>query len=110
MFQNIIDEEIKNEDEIINNKQDRKAIDIKSFFSISNIVLYVISLMVSTVGFGKEFAPFSLAIFAATCSNRFPAGIVFVATCIGALIGFRSKWIFKLFNNSSIIYSFNSYI
>ena len=38
--------------------------------------------------FGQEFAPFALAIFAAVCSNRIPAGIVFIVTCIGTLIGF----------------------
>ena len=40
------------------------------------------------MGFGQEFAPFALAIFAAVCSNRIPAGIVFIVTCIGTLIGF----------------------
>ena len=88
MFQNIVDEEIKNEDEINEQSKTRTIIDVKKFFSISNIVFYTISLMVSIVGFGKEFAPFSIAIFAATCSNKIPAGIVFLATCIGSLIGF----------------------
>ena len=38
--------------------------------------------------FGQEFAPFALAIFAAVCSNKIPAGIVFIVTCIGTFIGF----------------------
>ena len=40
------------------------------------------------VSFGGEFAPFGLAMFAAVCSNRIPVGIVYVATCLGTLIGF----------------------
>lgn len=88
MFQNIIEEEIKEGQDEIDNKQGKRKIDLKKLFSISDIVLYAVSFMISMVGFGKEFAPFSLAIFAATCSNRYPAGIVFVVTCIGTLIGF----------------------
>ena len=44
--------------------------------------------MISMVGFGKEFAPFSLSIFAAACSNRVPASVILVVTLIGTLIGF----------------------
>ena len=65
-----------------------KKIDLKNLFSLSDIVLYVVSFMISMVGFGKEFAPFAFAMFAATCSNRIPAGIVFIVTLIGTLIGF----------------------
>ena len=86
MFQNIIDEEIEEQKEEINSN--KRKINFKELFSISDIVLYAISFMVSTVGFGKEFAPFALAIFAATCSNKIPAGFVFVATLLGTLIGF----------------------
>ena len=88
MFQNILDEEINNVEEASNPKKGKNKIDLKSLFSVSDIVLYAISFMASMVGFGKEFAPFSLAIFAATCSNRIPAGIIFAVTCIGTLIGF----------------------
>lgn len=86
MFQNIADEDIKEQEEIKN--KEKKKIDLKNLFSINDIVLYAISFMASMVGFGSEFAPFGLAIFAATCSNRIPAGIVFIVTCIGTLIGF----------------------
>lgn len=86
MFQNIIDEEIEEQSEKINSN--KRKINFKGLFSISDIVLYAISFMVSMVGFSKEFAPFSLAIFAATCSNKIPAGVVFIATLLGTLIGF----------------------
>lgn len=88
MFQNIIDEEINEQDENINNTQNRKKIDLRNLFTISDIVLYAIAFMASMVGFEKEFAPFGLAIFAAVCSNKIPAGVVFIITAIGTLIGF----------------------
>ena len=88
MFQNIIDEEINEQDEKINNTQNKKKIDLKNLFTISDIVLYAIAFMASMVGFEKEFAPFGLAIFAAACSNKIPAGVIFIITAIGTLIGF----------------------
>ena len=88
MFQNIIDEELEEQNEEINSNKNKRKINFKELFSISDIVLYAISFMVSMVGFGKEFAPFSLSIFAATCSNGIPVGIVFGVTLLGTLIGF----------------------
>lgn len=88
MFQNIIDEDIDEEINQDNIEKNKKTIDFKKLFSVSNFVLYAISFMISMVGFGEEFAPFGLAIFAAVCSNRIPAGIVYLSTCIGTLIGF----------------------
>ena len=87
MFQNIIDEEIK-EDRSYDTENKRRVINLKNLFSVSDFVLYAISFMVSMVSFNGEFAPFGLAIFAAVCSNRIPLGIVYIATCIGTLIGF----------------------
>ena len=87
MFQNIIDEQAEEQNEEVKQNYIRK-INFKNLFSVSDIVLYAISFMISMVGFGKEFAPFSLSIFAAVCSTRIPAGIVLVVTLIGTLIGF----------------------
>lgn len=88
MFQNIIDEEIKQENESFDTEKSKRVINFKSLFSVSDFILYAVSFMVSMVGFGEEFAPFGLAIFAAVCSNRIPVGIVYLATCFGTLIGF----------------------
>ena len=90
MFQNIIDEEIK-EDKSFDTNKKKKIINIKNLFSVSDFILYAISFMVSMVSFNGEFAPFGLAIFAATCSNRIPAGIVYIATALGTLIGFGAS-------------------
>jgi len=90
MFQNIIDEEIKEEKSYDNDKK-KRVINIKGLFAVSDFVLYAISFMVSMVSFNGELAPFGLAIFAAVCSNRIPLGIVYIATCIGTLIGFGAN-------------------
>ena len=87
MFQNILDEEIEKQEDV-NFYENSKKIDFKKLFSLSDIILYIVSFMISMVGFGGEFAPFSIAILAAVCSNKIPAGIVFIATCVGTLIGF----------------------
>ena len=88
MFQNIIDEVIEEQTEELNSQNKKKKINFRNLFSISDIVLYVASFMMSMVGFGKEFAPFALSIFAATCGAKIPAGIVFIVTLIGTFIGF----------------------
>ena len=88
MFQNIIDEEIKQENESYDTEKNKRTINFKNLFSVSDFILCAVSFMVSMVGFGEEFAPFGLAIFAAVCSNRIPVGIVYLATCLGTLIGF----------------------
>ncbi len=89
MFQNLSDENqeeyIEEQNEEIENK---KKINLKELFSISNIILYAISFMASMVSFGGEFAPFGLAIFAAVCSNEIPSGLVYIFAGIGTLIGF----------------------
>ena len=87
MFQNIAAEEIKEEKIDTENKK-KWIINVKNLFSVSDIILYAISFMVSMVSFDGNFSPFGLAIFASVCSNRIPAGIVYIATCLGTLIGF----------------------
>ena len=47
MFQNIIDEEIKEENESFDTKKGKNTINLKNLFSVSDFVLYAISFMVS---------------------------------------------------------------
>ncbi|MBR4261050.1 MAG: SpoIIE family protein phosphatase [Clostridia bacterium] len=64
----------------------------RKFFVKQNILLYVITLMISMVSFGGSsslgLAPFALAIVAATLSNSIPIGVVYIISCIGTFIGF----------------------
>lgn len=83
MFQNIT-ENIQNDEEINTSRK----IDFKNLFSINDLIIYILSFLISQVAFNSEFAPFGLAILAAGCSNKMPLGILFVVTAIGTLIGF----------------------
>lgn len=83
MFQNVISQN----QETTENETKRK-IELKNFFKINDIVLYAITFLISMVGFNKELAPFGLAMFAAACSNRIPASILYVAALVGTGIGF----------------------
>lgn len=98
MFQNIE----KGFDKRENQSEDVKLYKIaelkelaKKFFVKQNIVLYIVSLMISMVSFGGNsslgLAPFALAILAATLSNSIPVGFVYVLTCIGTYLGFGTS-------------------
>ncbi len=90
MFQNIIDEDIK-ENRSFDTENEKRKINLKSLFSVSDFILCAISFMTSMVSFGGQFAPFGFAMFAAVCSNRIPLGLVYIATCIGTIIGFGAN-------------------
>lgn len=89
MFQNITEDydEYKIQDVELENGNEKKF-KIRSLLSIQNIVLYVISFFASMVSFEGEIAPFGLAIFAAACSNKIPAVILFAVNGLGVLISF----------------------
>lgn len=89
MFHNIVNEEIKEDKKTGYERKNRIGIvDFKNLFSMSNFILYAITFMISMVSFGGELTPFAIAIFASVCSNKIPAGIVYIVTCIGTAIGF----------------------
>ncbi len=95
MFQNIqeddcTNDEIKYEETQLNKGEKLKNI-VKDLFSIRQIVLYIISFMMSMVGFDMGFTPFALAIVAACASNYVSVGMVFVATAIGTFIKFGAS-------------------
>lgn len=86
MFQNIsdsYDEERENEQTTNNNK---KQI-LKHLLDKRNILIYILSFMISTVSFSGEIAPFGLSVLVACCSNSVPIGIIYILSAIGTLIG-----------------------
>lgn len=95
MFQNIAKDfkknQSQNEDVKLYKIEEIKEL-LKKFFIKKNLLLYVISLMISMVSFGGNsslgLAPFGIAIVAATLSNCIPIGFVYIITCIGTFIGF----------------------
>ena len=103
MFQNINNEETNEiqEDEEINKKG--KTGTIKNAFSKPNIILYIISFMISTVGISTDIAPFAISVLASCLSCSIPIGIVFIVTGIGTLIGFGTEQ-FLLYILTSLIF------
>lgn len=86
MFQNISEQEINEEEKVVNKKFNIKQI-LKNMFTIPNIILYVVSFMISTVSILDGITVFAMAIFAAACSNGVVAGGIYVATLLGTFIG-----------------------
>ena len=95
MFQNVI-----NQNQEASENETKRKIEIKKLFKINDIVLYAITFLISMVGFNEELAPFGLAMFAAACSNRIPASILYVAALIGTGIGFGTNGILSFLISS----------
>ncbi len=112
MFQNIADVEkeqtISQKEVIVDKKEDIKNILIK-LFTKQNILVYILSFMLSMVSGINDMAPFGLAIFAAALSNNLPTGVIYILTLIGTAIGFkRTRCTYISFNITSIHgYGFN---
>jgi len=88
MFQNI-NPDFEESDTIDLKPNSRETIlsRIKNIFKFQNIVYCLICFGVSMIGFGEGISPFGLAILAATCGNKMPIGIVYIACILGTLIG-----------------------
>lgn len=82
---------------------------MKKFFVKQNIVLYIVSLMISMVSFGGSsslgLAPFALAIVAATLSNGIPIGMVYVLSCIGTYVGFGPSGLINYLITSVVFFA-----
>lgn len=109
MFQNIVDiekEETSTQEEIkIDKKENAKRI-VRKLFTKQNILVYILSFMLSMVNGIDGMAPFGLAIFAAALSNGVPAGIIYVLTLIGTLIGFGRTSCTYIYFNFACIYCY----
>lgn len=97
MFQNIAKDskENLNEDVEFNQKKNVKEILVR-LFTRQNIILYVITFMVSMVGFSSNqiifsLVPFGLAFIAATLSNGLPIGIMYLISLVGTFLRFGTN-------------------
>ena len=97
MFQNITDNQEQSQQNYI------RQIQIKNLFKINDIVLYVIAFLISMVGIDEELAPFGLAIFAATWSNRIPVGVLYIFVLAGTFIGFGVNGVLTFLLTSLIL-------
>ena len=60
---------------------------LKNLTSFKNIIIYIISFMISTIGMGQDVSPFSIAIVGACLASGVPAIGVVLVGLIGNIIG-----------------------
>lgn len=94
MFQNITRDSLdaQNEYEQENKKVLAKDV-LKRLFARQNIFLYIVTFLISMVGFSGSslvfsMVPFGLAMIAAALGNNRPVGIMYVLSLIGTFISF----------------------
>lgn len=94
MFQNILKEDIDNQNQDTQIRSKQRVQDVlKGLFAKQNIILYIISFMMSMVGLSSEnvifsIVPFGLSFIAAAISNRQAIGIIYVLSLIGTFLKF----------------------
>ena len=94
MFQNIARDSRNNQNEYEEENKKVNTIDVlKKLFAKENIMLYIITFLISMVGFSDNsliisLSPFGLAMIAGALSNNRPIGIMYVLSLIGTFIGF----------------------
>ena len=93
MFQNIKD--LRNNEDVydVDDKKVNAKVVLKNLFAKENIVLYVVTFLISMVGISGNnllfsLSPFGLAIIAASLSNNRPIGIMYVLSLLGTFISF----------------------
>lgn len=68
---------------------------VKKLFTIPNIIMYIITILISTVNFGSSsdilVAPFGIALVAAAISAGMPIAMVYISSLIGTAIKFSAK-------------------
>ena len=93
MFQNLDMKNVETNERSIENNYNKDRIEaitsiIGQAFKKNNIIIYILTLMLSMVSFGDGIQPFSIAIFGAACANSIPLAIIYIVTIIGNLIKF----------------------
>ena len=96
MFQNISKDDLENSSEEIKVQKESIGSIAKRLFAKENIILYVISFMVSMVGLSSEnvifsMVPFGLSFIAAALSQGQAIGIMYALSLIGTFIRFGAN-------------------
>jgi len=83
---------------------------LKNLFSIQNIILYIISFLISMVGFSQEnlilsITPFAISFLAAMLSNYLPVGIVYILSLVGTWIKFGNNSVLTYFVTTLVFFA-----
>ena len=110
MFQNITRDSLDNQNEYNEESKKVSAKDVlKRLFAKQNIMLYIITFMISMVGFDDNtlifsLVPFGLAIIAGALGNNRPIGIMYVLSLIGTFIRFGFNNLLVYFITSLVFF------
>ena len=110
MFQNITRDSLDNQNEYNEGSKKVSAKDVlKRLFAKQNIMLYIITFMISMVGFDDNtlifsLVPFGLAIIAGALGNNRPIGIMYVLSLIGTFIRFGFNNLLVYFITSLVFF------
>lgn len=89
MFQNLADNiELNQKDVKVNTS---KLEILKRIFTVQNIIIYILSFLISTVSIKDGITPFAMAFFVAACSSTIPAGAILMTTSIGTAVSFGAN-------------------
>ena len=89
MFQNIAEETMQNVNE--NVKNNSKFIKIcKELFKIQNIVIYVLTFLVSMITVKDVYIPLGIAMVAACLGSTVPIFLVYISSLLGTAISLGS--------------------
>ena len=111
MFQNITKDSFENQNEY--NDAERKKVGtkdvLKRLLAKQNIILYIVTFMISMVGFDNNafifsLVPFGLAIIAGALSNNRPIGIMYILSLIGTFISFGLNNLLVYFITSLVFF------
>ena len=110
MFQNIANDlngKNHSQDVKFNNEEIKDV--LAKIFSKQNIIIYILSFMISMVSFGGDvslgLAPFGLSIIAAAASSGIPISIIYIITLIGSYIGLGQDITFNYFLTSIVFFA-----
>lgn len=85
MFQNIADAESHSEE--LENSSTNVIYRLKEIFKYQNVIIYILTFLMSTLPVKDEFAPFGLAMMAACVGESIPIIGVFISAIIGTFVG-----------------------
>lgn len=111
MFQNIANDfntEKNHYKDVKFNNEDMRIF-LRKAFSRQNIIIYIISFMISMVSFGGDIslglAPFGLAITAAIASSGIPISFVYIITLLGSFFGLGKEITLNYFLTSLVFFA-----
>lgn len=96
---------------MFNNKKNKGTVKqiATNLFSVQNIIIYIISFIISMVGFNSQnfmlsISPFAISFLTAMLSNYKPIGFIYILTLIGTFISFGTNSLLTYFLTTLVLF------